>query len=237
MQRIFVIIPAINEQDSIGKVIESIPKDITEEIIVIDNGSTDRTIETASASGATVLTESQRGYGAACLKGLDYVHGKKPDNDDIIVFLDGDYSDYPEELPDVIEPILKEQADVVIGSRILGKKKGMAEEGSLLPQAEFGNWLSTKLIKLFWRYSFTDLGPFRAIRYKSFIKMKMEDRNYGWTVEMQVKAARLKLKSIEVPVSYRKRIGESKVTGTISGSVKAGVKILWIIFIYTFKKI
>lgn len=237
MQRIFVIIPAINEQDSIGKVIENIPGDVVEETIVVDNGSTDKTIATASSSGATVLEESEKGYGAACLKGLDYVHNKKPGNDDIIVFLDGDFSDYPEELPDVIEPILKKQADVVIGSRILGKKKGMAEEGSLLPQAEFGNWLSAKLIKLFWGYSFTDLGPFRAVRYEPFLRMKMEDRNYGWTVEMQVKAAKLKLKSTEVPVSYRKRIGESKVTGTISGSVKAGVKILWVIFIYTFKKI
>lgn len=236
MNRVYVIIPAINEENSIGKVINDIPKDLVTEVIVIDNGSSDNTIEVAKNSSATVLEENEKGYGAACLKGLDYVHKKNPDDNDVIVFLDGDYSDYPEEMYEVVSPITENEMDVVIGSRILGMKYGKAEENALLPQAIFGNWLSTKLIKIIWNYSFTDLGPFRAVKYSALKKLNMKDRNYGWTVELQVKAAKLKLKCVEVPVSYRVRIGESKVTGTISGSVKAGVKILWTIFILVFKK-
>lgn len=236
MKKTFVIIPAINEASSIDKVILDIPKETIREIIVVDNGSEDDTISVAKNAGATVLMEKEKGYGAACLKGIDYISKKENINeDDIIVFLDGDYSDYPGEMNIIIEPILKENYDMVIGSRVLGKKLGMSENKALLPQAMFGNWLSAKLIKLFWGYSFTDLGPFRVVKYKSLIEMNMQDRNYGWTVEMQILAAKLKQKCKEVPVSYRVRIGESKVTGTISGSLKAGVKILWTIFIYIFK--
>ena len=226
---IYVIIPAINEEASIAKVINDIPENFVKEVVVIDNGSVDKTIETARNAGATVLSEPVRGYGAACLKGMEHVFAKCKE-DDVIVFLDGDYSDHPEEMEKVVAPLTDENYDMVIGSRILGKKLGMTEEDSLLPQAEFGNCLSTKLIKLFWKYEFSDLGPFRAIRVSSLKKMKMEDMNYGWTVEMQIKAAKLKMKCIEVPVSYRKRIGKSKVTGTLTGSVKAGVKILYTIF-------
>lgn len=233
---IFVIIPAINEEQSIGKVIDDIPRNNVSEIIVIDNGSSDNTIEAAESSGATVLIENNRGYGNACLKGMEHVYKSNPSDNDIIVFLDGDYSDYPGEMTKIVEPVIKDDYDMVLGSRILGMKEGLTEEGSLLPQALFGNWLSTKLIKLIWNYSFTDLGPFRAVKISSLKKMKMADKNYGWTVEMQIKAAKLKMKCKEVPVSYRKRIGESKVTGTVSGSVKAGVKILWVIFRSAFGK-
>lgn len=234
--KIYVIVPAINEELSIGKVLDEIPL-IAKETIVVDNGSTDNTPKIAANHGAIVLKEIERGYGAACLKGLDYLFSKRINENDIIVFLDGDYSDYPQELTNVIKPIIDENYDMVIGSRILGKKLGKTAKGSLLPQAIFGNWLSTLLISLIWDYRFTDLGPFRAIKAVSLKKMNMRDRNFGWTVEMQIKAAKLKLKSIEVPVSYRKRIGESKVSGTISGSFNAGLKILSTIFISLFKKV
>lgn len=235
MMKVYVLIPAINEESSIGKVINDIPENLATEIVVIDNGSSDNTIDVAKQSGATVLIEPNKGYGNACLKGMDYIFKYNLDNDDVIVFLDGDYSDYPEEITEVISPIIKNNYDMVIGSRILGNKLGKVSDDALLPQAVYGNRFSTKLIKLIWNYSFTDLGPFRAIKYSALIAMNMKDKNYGWTVEMQIKAAKLKLKCVEVPVSYRKRIGESKVTGTVSGSVKAGVKILWVIFISIFK--
>lgn len=220
--RVVVIIPAINEEESISNVIEDIP-DYVDEIIVVDNGSTDNTMNVAGKSGATVLMESERGYGAACLKAIDYIKYK---HFDILVFIDGDYSDYPEEMDLVLEPIIKDNYDVVIGSRILGKRS----KGAMLPQAIFGNWLASFLIKLFWGYHFTDLGPFRAIKYSSFLKLNMKDKNYGWTVELQIKAAKQKMMCKEVPVCYRKRIGKSKVTGTINGTVKASAKILYLIF-------
>lgn len=218
--RISVIIPAIDEEKSIGKVIGEIPKWV-DEIIVVDNGSSDRTLEVAQSSGAKVLVEKRKGYGAACLTGIANL--KDPD---IVVFLDGDYSDYPEEMHLLVDPIIKNEADMVIGSRILGN----AQEGALAPQARFGNWLSCKLIHLFWKVRYTDLGPFRAIRFSTLKELNMKDPNYGWTVEMQIKAAQKGVKSHEVPVSYRKRIGKSKVSGTIRGVVFAGVKILAIIF-------
>ena len=226
-KKIAVIIPAYNEEESLPNVINDIPKFI-DEIIVVNNGSTDRTVETAIKSGSTVLTENEKGYGAACLKGIDYLQNR---NFDVVVFLDGDYSDHPEEMNLVVDPILNDDNDFVIGSRMMGKR----EKGALLPQAMFGNWLASLLIKLFWGYSFTDLGPFRAIKYSSLLQLKMSDRNFGWTVEMQIKAAKLKFKTNEVPVRYRKRIGQSKVTGTIKGTVKASVKILYLIFSSLFR--
>jgi glycosyltransferase involved in cell wall biosynthesis len=225
---IYVIIPALNEEKSIGAVIGDIPGDWVRETVIVDNGSTDQTAAVARAYGASVLYEAKRGYGHALMKGINYLAPKKPG---ILVFLDGDYSDFPNELPSVVEPILEQGMDMVIGSRVLGKH----EKGALLTQARFGNWLSTRLIRLFWGCEFTDLGPFRAIRYDSFTALDMKELTYGWTVEMQIKAARMKLKCTEVPVSYRKRIGKSKVTGTIGGSVKAGMGILRTIFSSLFK--
>lgn len=220
-----VIIPALNEEKSIGRVLNDIDRKIVSEVIVVDNGSTDHTAEAALEAGATVLTENEKGYGAACLNGIDYVRKNAPETD-IIIFLDADYSDFPSEIEKVIAPIIHKQMDMVIGSRVLGK----AEKGSLTPVQRFGNWLSCKLIRLFYAEQFTDLGPFRAIRFNKLLALNMQDRNYGWTVEMQVKAAKLKINSCEVPVSYRKRIGTSKVSGTIKGSILAGNKILYTIF-------
>ena len=221
-EKIVVIIPAFNEEESLPKVIADIPK-FVDEIIVVNNGSIDKTADVEMKSGATVLTEMEKGYGAACLKAIDYISDK---NYDIVVFLDGDYSDHPEEMNLIVEPIIKSEFDLVIGSRMLGKR----ESGAMLPQAIFGNWLATFLIKLFWGYKFTDLGPFRAIKYSSLINLNMRDRNFGWTVEMQIKAAKQKLRTIEVPVRYRKRIGQSKVTGTFKETVKASFKIIYLIF-------
>ena len=226
-KRIVVIIPAYNEEESLPLVLYDIP-DFVDEIIVANNGSTDNTYEVAKKEGATVVNEDEKGYGAACLKAMEKI---KDEKFDIVVFLDGDYSDYPEEMNLVVEPIIKDNYELVIGSRMIGKK----EKGAMLPQAIFGNRLASFLIKLFWNYKFTDLGPFRAIKYSSLELLDMKDRNYGWTVEMQIKAAKQKLKTIEVPVSYRKRIGQSKVTGTFKGTIKASAKILWLIFISMFK--
>ena len=220
-----VIIPALNEEDAITKVIGDIPINLVEEIIVVDNGSSDTTMQVSAAAGASVLSEPLRGYGAACLKGIKYVKESAPDTE-IIVFLDADYSDHPEELASVIEPILKNDIDMVIGSRALGER----EKGSLTPVQAFGNWLSTKLISLIYNARFTDLGPFRAIKFDKLLSLNMQDKNYGWTVEMQVKAAKNKLSFTEVPVKYRHRIGKSKVSGTVKGSILAGHKILYTIF-------
>lgn len=220
-----VIIPAYNEESSIGHVLKDIPKDWVREIIVTNNNSSDGTANIAQQNGATVLNEPIPGYGKACLKGMEYI-SKKSVKPDIIVFLDGDYSDHPNELPYLLNPIINKKADLVIGSRALGN----LEEGAMMPQQIFGNWLATNLIKLIYRYRFTDLGPFRAIRYSSLMEIDMKDQDFGWTVEMQVKAAKLKMKCIEVPVSYRKRIGVSKISGTIKGTLKAGHKIIWTIF-------
>jgi glycosyltransferase involved in cell wall biosynthesis len=224
---IVVIIPAFDEEKSIASVIRDIPSWLIEEIIVVDNNSKDQTAAVANAAGATVLSENEQGYGAACLKGMDYLLLKtvKPD---MVVFMDGDYSDYGEQLPDVIQPILSNQADMVIGSRALGKR----ERGSMTFPQVFGNWLATSLLRWIYKVNYTDLGPFRAIRYESLIQLGMKDRNYGWTVEMQLKAARQKIRVCEVPVNYRVRIGVSKVSGTIKGTVMAGYKILTTIFKY-----
>ncbi|MDG1296703.1 MAG: glycosyltransferase family 2 protein [Saprospiraceae bacterium] len=220
-----VIIPAFNEADSIAKVIGDIPKEIVREIIVCDNNSTDNTGQVATNAGAKVLLATKKGYGSACLKGLDYL-AQQSTPPDIVVFIDGDYSDYPEQLPLLIEPIQSEQVDLVIGSRALGK----LEKGSMTPQQVFGNWLATSLIKRIYGYHFTDLGPFRAVRYKSLLKINMQDPDFGWTVEMQVKAAKLGMNCKEIAVNYRQRIGVSKISGTIKGTILAGHKILWTIF-------
>jgi glycosyltransferase involved in cell wall biosynthesis len=224
---VYVIIPAFNEEKSIGKVIAGIPADIITEIVVVDNASTDKTAAAARSARATVLHESIPGYGRACLQGIKYCTSKNP-TPEIIVFLDGDYSDYPEEIPLLIKPILENNADLVIGSRALGKK----EKGSMTPQQVFGNWLATALLKLFYNVKFTDLGPFRAIRFSSLIALSMQDKTFGWTVEMQLKAAKQGLRCAEVPVRYRKRIGISKISGTLKGTVMAGYKILLTIFRY-----
>jgi glycosyltransferase involved in cell wall biosynthesis len=222
-----VIIPAYNEEDAIEKVIREIPKEIVSEVVVVNNGSTDNTENTARQAGATVLNEPVAGYGRACLKGMKYLAQSKP-TPDIVVFLDGDYSDYPEEISKVLAPILENKADLVIGSRALGKK----ERGSMTIQQVFGNWLATRLLKIIYRVKFTDLGPFRAIKYEKLVALNMLDKNYGWTVEMQLKAAKIGLRCVEVPVRYRKRIGVSKVSGTVKGTVMAGYKIITTIFKY-----
>lgn len=227
---IHVIIPVFNEEKSIGLVLADIPKDWVQEVIVCNNGSSDNTAEVALAAGATVVYQPNKGYGNACLKGMEYIQQKPTaEQPDILVFLDGDYSDYPEELPLLIEPIVAQGIDLVIGSRL---STGKAEKGSLTPQQVFGNWLATFLIRHLYTYHFTDLGPFRAIRWSSLLQLKMVDRNYGWTVEMQIKAAKQKLRCTEIGVRYRKRVGVSKVSGTVKGTILAGYKILYTIFKY-----
>ena len=228
-----VIIPAYNEQDSIGHVIRAIPATVSE-VIVVSNASTDNTEQVARDNGATVLQEERKGYGYACLKGMDYIASgtHKEERPDIVVFLDGDYSDYPEELTKIVAPIINENYDMVIGAR----DKRFRESGSMTAPQIFGNWLATTLMSLFFRATFTDLGPFRAMKYDNLLALKMEDKTYGWTVEMQLKVLKKKMKYTEVPVTYRNRIGVSKVSGTIKGAVMAGVKILSWIFKYSFKK-
>lgn len=225
--RTYVIIPAFNEADAIGHVVKDIPKQAVKDIIVVSNGSTDDTEHRAKEAGAIVLREPRKGYGAACLKGIEYLKSlPQHEQPEIVVFIDGDYSDYPEELPKVVKPIQRDHMDLVIGSRALGSK----ERGAMMPQQIFGNWLATTLIKWLYKVSFTDLGPFRAIKFDQLIALDMQDQTYGWTVEMQVKAAKKGLACAEVPVNYRRRIGVSKVTGTIKGTILAGYKILWTIF-------
>tara|TARA_B110000003_G_scaffold208536_1_gene207398 strand:+ start:5099 stop:5797 length:699 start_codon:yes stop_codon:yes gene_type:complete len=226
-----VIIPAYNEEKSIAKVINDIPSTV-DEIIVVSNNSTDKTEVNAAKAGATVLKEPKKGYGYACLQGLSYVANlnaiKQPD---IIVFLDGDYSDYPTQLTELVSPIINHNIDFVIGSRV----KEYREAGSMTPQQVFGNWLATFLMNVFFGATFTDLGPFRAIKYQKLLQLKMEDKTFGWTVEMQLKAIKQKLSYIEVPMKYRNRIGISKVSGTLRGSILAGIKILGWIFKYSIK--
>ncbi|MCM4155544.1 glycosyltransferase family 2 protein [Gramella sp. AN32] len=229
MPHIKVIIPAFNEADSIGLVIEEIPRYV-DEVIVVSNSSTDKTERVAAKSGATVLSEVRKGYGYACLKGMDYIAGQnqKPD---IIVFLDGDYSDFPQEMDKIIQPITEENIDFVVGARI----KKWREDGSMTFPQRFGNWLATTLMNLFFKSRFTDLGPFRAIKYDKLLELNMEDKTYGWTVEMQLKALRQNFSYVDVPVHYRNRVGISKVSGTVKGAIFAGVKILGWIFKYSFK--
>ncbi|WP_303318248.1 glycosyltransferase family 2 protein [Flavivirga abyssicola] len=230
MTHIKVIIPAYNEAESIVNVINDIPATV-DEVIVVSNNSTDDTEVNAKKAGATVLKETNKGYGYACLKGMDYIANqeKKPD---IIVFLDGDYSDYPEELTKIVSPIINDDIDFVIGARV----KRLREQGSMTGPQIFGNWLATTLMTLFFRAKFTDLGPFRAIKYDKLLALNMEDKTYGWTVEMQLKALKQKFTYVEIPVNYRNRIGVSKVSGTVKGAIFAGIKILGWIFKYSIKK-
>lgn len=223
LSRISIIIPAYNEESSIGLVLNALPREKIHEIIVVDNGSTDETARVANENGARVVKEPKKGYGAACLKGIEEL-----DAPDIVVFLDGDFSDFPEEMVSLIDPIEKGETDFVIGSRMILPKSRAA----LLPQARYGNQLAVFLIKLFFKHTFTDLGPFRAIRYSSLVAIGMQDTNFGWTVEMQIKAVKNGLRIMEVPVNYRERVGVSKITGTVSGTFKAGTKIIYTLFKY-----
>ena len=224
-----VIIPAYNEEESIGLVIRDIPASV-HEIIVVNNNSSDATAKNAEDAGATVLSEPKPGYGNACLKGIDYIKQQKTDTD-IVVFLDGDYSDYPEELTKIVAPIIEKDIDFVLGSRV----EKFREKGAMQPQQIFGNWLATFLMCLFFKSKFTDLGPFRAIKFDTLMRLQMEDTTYGWTVEMQLKILKQRFTYEEIDVKYRNRIGVSKVSGTVKGSIFAGIKILTWIFKYSFK--
>ena len=223
VSRISIIIPAYNEESSIGLVLDALPQEKLHEIIVVDNGSTDATARVAQEHGARVVKEPRKGYGSACLKGIDEL-----DAPDIVVFIDGDFSDFPEEIVLLIRPIETGEKDFVLGSRMILPKS----QSALLPQARYGNRLAVFLIKLFFKHEFTDLGPFRAIRYSSLMSIGMKDMDFGWTVEMQIKAVRNGLRIREVPVNYRKRVGISKITGTVLGTFRAGTKIIYTIFKY-----
>ena len=223
MTSIGVIIPAYNEAAAIAKVIAELPPQVNE-VVVVDNNSTDSTASIAKAAGATVLSEKRKGYGYACLKGLDYFRKNTPP--EIVVFLDGDYSDYPEELTHLIAPISSNTVDFVVGARVKEKR----EQGALTPQQIFGNWLACFLMKILFNARFTDLGPFRAIRWDTLERLQMSDKTYGWTIEMQLKILRHKIPYKEIAVSYKKRIGVSKVSGTVKGTIFAGAKIIGWIF-------
>jgi len=224
-ERVAVVIPVFNERASLPLVVRDIPKDLASEIVVVDNGSTDGTDAIARGLPVRLVREPRRGYGSACLAGLGALRAQPPD---VVAFLDGDYSDHPEEMPLLVEAILR-GADLVIGSRVLGKR----EPGALLPQARIGNAIACFLIRLLYGHRYTDLGPFRAARWSALERLRMEDTTFGWTCEMQVKALRQGLEVVEVPVSYRRRLGVSKIAGTVSGTLRAGFKILWTIARYS----
>jgi len=222
-----VVLPALNEEDSLPLVLADLPSPPVRRAVVADNGSTDGTARVARAGGAVVVAAPRPGYGSACLAGLDWL--RRNDPPDVVVFLDADYSDHPEELPRLLAPILDDEADLVIGSRVLGER----EPGALLPQARAGNRVACLLIRLLYGHRYTDLGPFRAVRWEALERLQMSDPDFGWTAEMQVKALRHGLRVTEVPVSYRKRVGVSKITGTVKGTVLAGYKILWTVLRYS----
>ena len=228
MNKISVIIPALNEEKSISHVINSIPKYINQ-IIVVDNDSTDKTSVIAKSKGAIILNELNKGYGYACLKGIEFLKTNPPD---IIVFLDGDFSDYPENMDLLINPIINNKYEFVMGARI----KKLREPGSMTLQQVFGNFLACTLLKVLYGANYKDLGPFRAIKWESLQKLNMEDKTFGWTIEMQLKAIKHKIKYLEVPVRYRNRIGKSKISGTLLGTIMASYKILLWIFKYYLKK-
>jgi glycosyltransferase involved in cell wall biosynthesis len=228
---ISVIIPAWNEESSIGRVVDDLPKDLVSppQIVVADNNTTDYTADVARKFGATVVAAKRQGYGSACLAAIAYLESLPAEQQpEIVVFIDADYSDHPEQLPLLVDPILHNEADFVIGSRMLKSQP----KGALLPQAIFGNKLACFLIRILFGQRYSDLGPFRAITFAALRQLQMRDTNFGWTVEMQIKAARHKLRIREVPVDYRPRIGYSKITGTVSGTLRAGYKILLTIFRY-----
>lgn len=227
--RIDVVIPAFNEEASLPLVLSAIPRPPVDRIVVVDNNSTDRTSLVAGEGGAIAIPESRPGYGSACLRGLAYLRANQPP--DIVVFLDGDYSDHPEELPEVVAPILRDQAELVIGSRALGER----EPGALLPQQRAGNFLACMMIRLLYGHRYTDLGPFRAVRWSALEALGMHDPDFGWTAEMQVKALRHGLRVIEVPVRYRRRVGVSKIAGTIKGTILAGYKIITTVLRYSIR--
>jgi glycosyltransferase involved in cell wall biosynthesis len=216
-----------NEENSVGNVVRDIPAEFVDEVVVVNNNSNDQTAVEAARAGATVLDEPVQGYGRACLRGITYAQSRQQ-KPDIVVFLDADYSDYPGEMTALVAPILSNKADMVIGSRALGNR----ERGSMTPQQVFGNWLAITLLRWLYGVQYTDLGPFRAIRFDSLLALNMQDKTYGWTVEMQLKAAKQGLRITEIPVSYRKRIGFSKISGTLKGTVLAGYKIITTIFKY-----
>jgi glycosyltransferase involved in cell wall biosynthesis len=222
--RVAVVIPVFNERESLPLVVRDLPRHLIEQIVVVDNGSTDETDQVASGLPVRLVREPRRGYGSACLAGVAALAERPPE---VLVFLDGDYSDHPEELPLLLSAVAS-GADLVIGSRRLGR----SEPGALLPQARFGNWLACLLIRLLTGHRYTDLGPFRAIRWDAYRRLGMRDTNYGWTAEMQIKALRAGLSVEEIPVSYRRRVGVSKITGTVRGTLAAGYKILWTIARY-----
>lgn len=220
-----VVIPALDERASIGRVLDDLPRRLLREVLVVDNGSSDGTAEVARARGASVVREPRRGYGRACLTGIEVLAGRLPPPE-IVVFLDADHSDHPEELPQLVRPIAEGRADLVVGSRVLGAR----ERGALLPQARVGNWIAARLIRRLYGLHITDLGPFRAVRWSTLCALRMSDPDFGWTAEMQVRAARAGVRYCEVPASYRRRVGASKISGTLSGSLRAGWKILWTVF-------
>jgi glycosyltransferase involved in cell wall biosynthesis len=214
-----VIIPALDEEEALPLVIAEIPRPFVRRVVVADNGSRDRTAEVARAAGAEVVREPRRGYGAACLRAIAHLTADPPET---VVFLDGDRSDHPSELPELVRPIERGEADLVVGSRTR-----RAARGSLTPQQRVGNAIACAALRWLYGAHYTDLGPFRAIRWRALAALEMCDRDYGWTVEMQIKAARRSLRHAEIPVSYRRRIGVSKVSGTIRGTLGASRKILW----------
>ncbi len=224
--KVVAVIPALNETGSIARVVAAVPRDLVSEVIVVNNGSTDRTAEIAASVGARVVSEPQRGYGAACKAGLDAAADA-----DILVYLDGDASDQPQELAQVLAPVVRGEADLVIGSRLLGQR----EPGAMPPHAVFGNWLTARLVRLLYGARITDLGSFRAIRRTNLLALDMQERTYGWPVEMIVKAAKRGYRIHEVPVTHRKRIGKSKVAGTLRGSLKAAYFILITTFRYALR--
>jgi glycosyltransferase involved in cell wall biosynthesis len=227
-QSVAVLIPVLNEEEMLPKVLKDIPRNIVDETVVIDNGSTDNTVAIARDWGATVLFEDRKGYGFPCLRGIDYLKEKRPD---IVVFVDGNYSDHPEEIPRLIEPLVKEKYDLILGSRVMGK----IEKGALRPPVRFGNLLATTLIRIIYGFRYTDLGPFRAIKFNRLLELNMRD-NWGWTPEMQAKAVKRGYKVAEVPVSYRKGRGKSKITGNLKGIIVVGYRILWVIVKSLFEK-
>ncbi|QMU56118.1 MAG: glycosyltransferase [Candidatus Mycalebacterium zealandia] len=230
MKKVSVIIPALNEERSVAAVIGEIPAGAVAETVVVNNGSTDSTADKARAAGATVIDEPVRGYGKACLAGIKHISRDSQSRPDVVVFLDADHSDYPEEIPMLVEPVFRGEADFVVGSRITGERT----KGALPPHTVVGNRVAGFILSALFGVKFTDLGPFRAIRFSSLQSLQMSDEGYGWTVEMQIKAVKKKLRCVEVPVRYRERTGVSKISGTFSGSVKAGAKIIWMILKHAF---